>query len=248
MGQPMKSLACLLCAIIMLIPAPLAVAYCRVPQPRLTCAEYFASPLVVEATLVRTHVLGDKADPLGISAYVYTMRVNNVLRGKVKGNLRIYEGNDSGRAPFDWIPGKEYLLFLFYVSQEKSWELDGCGNSWPLDTAKAALSEIETIKAAHDGGVIYGTVSHDVLYVPIPGVHIEVQGEEVQGENVHYATATNEKGEFQMNVPAGRYSLRVVERGILFKMDGISYEDPGGIQIEPGGCVQIQFVEVEGSQ
>jgi len=239
----MKPLAYLLCASLMATSAPLALAFCRVPQPRLTCAEYFASTLVVEATLVQTHVLGDKDDPLGISAHVYSMRVNRILHGKVEEHLRIYEGNDSGRAPFSWTVGKEYLLFLFYVPQDKSWELDGCGNSGPLDTAKAALSEIETIKVAHDGGVIYGTVSQQALSVPIPGVHIEIQG-----GDVHYAATSNEKGEFQKNVPAGRYSVRAVERGVSFAKADISYDDPAGIQIEPGGCAQIQFVEVEGSQ
>jgi hypothetical protein len=239
----MKPLAYLLSASLTVISAPLALAFCRVPQPRLTCAEYFASPLVVEATLVQTHVLGDKDDPLGISARVYSMTVDRVLRGKVEGNLRIYEGNDSGRATFDWIAGNEYLLFLFFVPQENSWELDGCGNSGPLDAAKAALSEIETIKAAHDGGAIYGTVSQQALYVPVPGVHVEAQGEKGK-----YAAVTNEKGEFQMKVPAGRYNVRIADSGDSFKMDGISYEDPGGIQIEPGGCAQIQFSEVAGSQ
>jgi hypothetical protein len=239
----MKPLAYLLSAGLTVLSTPLALAFCHVPQPRLTCAEYFASQLVVEATLVQTHVLVDKDDPLGISARVYSMKVERVLRGKVEGHFRIYEGNDSGRAPFEWAVGKEYLLFLFYVPRDNAWELDGCGNSGSFEAAQAALSEIETIKTAHDGGVIYGNVSEQALSIPIPKVHIDVQG-----ENVHYATKTNEKGEFQMNVPTGRYSVRVAERGISFKMADISYENPGRIEIEPGGCAQIQFAEIEGSQ
>ena len=149
----MKILVCLLCAAAALLQAPSASAFCLLPQPRLVCAEYFASQFVVEATLLQTEVLHDKNDPEGISARLYTLRVDGVLRGKVVGRIRIYEGNDSGRAPFEWNRGTKYLLFLFYLPGQKSWSLDGCGNSRPLSEAKATFSEIELIRAAHGGGV-----------------------------------------------------------------------------------------------
>jgi hypothetical protein len=57
------------------------------------------------------------------------------------GSIQIHEGNDSGRATFDWVPGGKYLLFLFYVPREKSWELDGCGNSGPISGAETTLSQ-----------------------------------------------------------------------------------------------------------
>jgi hypothetical protein len=223
--------------------APLAMAFCSVPQPRLVCAEYFASQLVVEATLAQIKIIGDKSDPVGIEARVYTLDVNRVMRGRIVGSIQVYEGNDSGRATFDWTPGKKYLLFLSYVPRENAWGLDGCGNSGPLGKSKAALSEIEAIKAAHDGGVIYGVVSNQTLSIPINGIHVGAQG-----DGGKYAATTNEKGEFQMNVPAGQYSVRVVESGISFNEADISYVDPSRVQIEPGGCAQIQFAEVEGSQ
>jgi hypothetical protein len=227
----------------MLLSAPFAFAFCFVPQPRLTCAEYFASRLVVEATLVQTKIISDKGDPLGIEAHVYTLAVNKVMRGKAMGRIQVYEGNDSGRATFNWTRGKKYLLFLSYVPSENSWALDSCGNSGPLDTANAALSEIEAVNASHDGGVIYGVVSQQALSAPIPGVRVEVKG-----ENGEYVATTDEKGEFQMKVPAGRYSARASQNGISFSKADISYEDPGNIQIEPGGCAQVQFAQVEGSQ
>ena len=239
----MKPLACLLCVALILLTAPLAMAFCFVPQPRLTCAEYFASQLVVEATLVQTKIIGDKNDPMGISARVYTLDVDRVMRGKIAGSVRVYEGNDSGRATFDWTPGKKYLLFLFYVPHENAWGLDGCGNSGPLSGAEDALSGIEAIKAARDGGVIYGAVSQQALSIPIPRVHVEAQG-----DNGEYAATTNEKGEFQMKVPAGQYSVRVIASGHSFKKAAISYEDPGKVQIEPGGCAQVQLAETERSR
>lgn len=239
----MKPLAFLVCVTLTLLPVPPAKAFCFVPQPRLTCAEYYASQLVVEATLAQIKIIGDKNDPVGIEARVYTLKVNRVMRGKTTGNIEVYEGNDSGRATFNWTLGKKYLLFLSYFPRENAWALDSCGNSGPLNLAKASLSEIEAIKAARDGGVIYGVVSQQALSIPIPGVHVEAQG-----ENGDYSATTNEKGEFQMKVPVGRYSIRAVEGGFSFTKADISYEDPQGVQIEPGGCAQVQFSEVEGSQ
>jgi len=212
------------------------MGYCQVPQPRLVCAEYFASQVVVEATLVETRALHDADDPQGISAYVYTLRVDRVLRGKVGARLRVHEGNDSGRATFGWVRGKEYLLFLSYAPEEKSWELDGCGNSGPLGGAKMALAEIAAIKSAHGGGVIHGIVSGHTLSTPISGVLVEAIG-----KTGRYEATTNTKGEFQIDVPAGEYNVRAVKSGLYFYEADTTYENPRGIRIEPGGCAQVQF-------
>jgi hypothetical protein len=195
------------------------MAICSIPQPRLVCAEYFASQLVVEATLVQTK----PEAPVYPSAYVYTLLVNQVLRGKIAGTIRVYEGNDSGRAGFDWVSGRKYLLFLFYSTKEKSWKLDGCGNSGPLSGADTALSEIAAIKAARGGGVIHGVVggSDRVPGPNIPGVHVEAEG-----TTGRYAATTNENGEFQINVPAGQYVVRAAKDGFNFDIADFSYEDP----------------------
>jgi hypothetical protein len=239
----MKNLAFFICATAALLPARGAMGYCNVPQPRLVCAEYFASQLVVEATLIKTLVIHEGNDPKSIHAHVYTLSVNKILRGKIAGPVRVYEGNDSGRATFNWTPGGKYLLFLFYAPSEKSWALDGCGNSGPLNGARAALSAIEEIKATRGGGVIHGAVSRDAVSTPISGLHVEARG--TKG---NYSAITNENGEFQMKVPAGRYSIRVVGRGRSFQKADIGYEDPMRIRIEPSGCAQVQLAEAEKPQ
>ena len=128
----MKSPSYFLCAVVVLVCASPALPFCLVPQPRLVCAEYFRSQLVVKATLVQTATLHDKDDPDGISAYVYTLQLNQGIRGSVIGRLQVYEENSSGRAGFSWVPGREYLLFLNYSENDHTlWELDGCGNSGP---------------------------------------------------------------------------------------------------------------------
>ena len=134
----MRCCLSLLCmAVALFLPLP-AMSFCQDPQPRLVCGEYFASQVVIEATLLKTVALGDVHNnpdgkypvPEFPDAYVYMLRVNSVLRGKVVGAIRVLAGNDSGRAAFDWVPGREYLLFLSPLTEQNGmWALDGCGNS-----------------------------------------------------------------------------------------------------------------------
>jgi hypothetical protein len=226
-------------AIALLLPLP-ALSVCGAPQPRLVRAEYFASPLVVEATLIKTRDIHDKDDPEGILARIYTLRVNKVMRGRLTEIITVYEGNDSGRASFYWVPKSEYLLFLFHVPEEKSWVLEGCGNSDLLSKSEPALQEITAIKAAQSDskGLIEGMVSGDSLSSPIAGVRIEAHG-----ATGIYAATTNDNGEFRFNVPPGRYVVRVIDNKNTYMAYALSYEDPRKLRIEPGGAVQVQFVQ-----
>jgi hypothetical protein len=105
-----------------------------------------------------------------------------------------------------------------------------------------ALPEIATIKAARGGGVIHGVVrgSEQLPATTISGVRVEAQG-----PTTRYAATTNEKGEFQINVPAGRYVVRASKNGIAFGTADFSYEDPRRVRIEPGGCAQVELAEIE---
>ena len=75
--------------------------YCRVPLPRLVCAEYSASKVVVEATLAQIQVVHDKDDTEAILAYISTLHTDRGLRGEIGQDFTVYEPNDSGRAMFD---------------------------------------------------------------------------------------------------------------------------------------------------
>lgn len=225
------------CAVaVLLLPIP-AKAFCNEPRPRLVCAEFFANELVVEATLTKIATVPENATPEeGIDAYVYTLRVNHSLRGAANGTLRVYEGNDSGRATFGWVKGKDYLLFLSYVSAKKAWDLDGCGNSGPLDKANAALAEIAAIKTARGGGAIRGRVSDSPQAEGVPGVHVIVEG-----VGLKLTATTDKQGRFEFKVPAGKYIVRATKGGFEYQTAFLSYEDAQHVVIEPGGCAQIQF-------
>ena len=227
----------LLIGTVSLLLAGSAMGVCNVPSPRLVCAEYFASKVVVEATLVKVRSVSPKENPEYALAHVYTLRVNRLIRGHVTEVFQVYEGNDSGRADFDWKTGRKYLLFLFYSAAEKSWALDGCGNSGPFDHAKSVLEQIDAIQKQNGDGIIHGVVSDQTYAAPFPDVHVEARG--TQGL---YKATTNSKGEFEIKVPPGRYTVRAAKTGRSFYTAEFSYENPEHLEIEPGGCVQVQFV------
>lgn len=229
----------LLLAIAVLLFASPTMGLCNVPQPRLVCAEYFASKVVVEATLVKVSSIYDKDDREGVAAYEYGLHANKVIRGHIDGKFIVHEGNDSGRATFDWKIGQGYLLFLSYSDSDRAWELDGCGNSGPVSGAKATLRQIAAIQASHNGGVIHGVISQQAQSVPVSDVQVEARG-----ANRHYTATTNFKGEFEIRVPAGHYAVRAIKAGFSFATADVSYENPDSVQIESGGCAQVQLVGV----
>jgi hypothetical protein len=235
----MRIRSCLFCLALALFLPQSAKPFCYVPQPRLVCAEYFDSQLVVEATLVHIDELHPEH---AMDGRVYTLRVNQTLRGEAAETVKVYEENSSGRASFDWVSGRRYLLFLSYAESDKAWKLDGCGNSGPLRKARRALSVIAAIKAAKGSGVIQGVVSDVTLSSLIPGVQVEAAG-----ASGHYKATTNKNGEFRMKVPVGQYAVRVVDKEDTYVKAEFSYDDPQKVQIECGGCAQVQFTQVSRS-
>jgi len=219
----------------LLLPA-YAYPFCLAPGPRLVCAEYFKSKVVVRAKLVRQKAIVDKDG--GIAANVYYMRTEEILRGAVGPEFEIYEGNDSGRAGFYWKNGHSYLLFLFPSNETNrpAWALDGCGNSGPLEQEGAVLRQIAGLKQRR-GGMIQVAVGDGSISYPVEDVRVTVRG-----SNGSFSGVTNAQGRSEINVPAGHYSL-TVEGKVSYEPYFLGYEQPNDIHIENGACAQVQFVE-----
>jgi hypothetical protein len=209
------------------MPSP-ARAWCNT-LPRLICAEYSNSELVVIVKVLGIRHVTPKHQQDG---HIYTLETGRILRGEAGDTFDIYEENSSGRAPFVWKKGGEYLLFL--SSDETGKWLYGCGNSAPLKRAGFALRTIESMKTRR-GGLIHGLVR-----VPEgaskAGIIVQLHG--VNGD---YKAATDRNGQFKIHVPSGRYEARPIRNGWFFTKSMFSYEDPNNLVIEDGGCAQIEF-------
>jgi len=203
--------------------------------PRLVCAEYANSELVVVARLMRTeHVVpAHQRD-----GYIYTMKTGRTLRGEIGDAFEIYEENSTGRASFVWIKGEEYLLFL-KSDGRGTWWLYGCGNSAPLKEAGFALRAIEAMKTRR-GGLIHGLVHSNYASDSVAGITVQIHGRDRD-----YSVITDKNGEFRLHVPAGTYDVHPSHKGWSFSRSIDGFEDPSALRMEDGGCAQIVFDTVE---
>jgi hypothetical protein len=215
---------------------PCTFAYCNT-LPRLICAEYSQSQLVVIAKLKHKRYFPAKNGREGF--YIYSLETSRTLRGKVGATFRVYEENSSGRASFNWNIGKSYLLFL-NSTDDGMWWLYGCGNSVPLENAGFALKVIESMNERH-GGLIQGLIIDGGYPRPVGNTELAGITVEVRDEKNQYKTVTNSEGAFKIHVPPGRYTVSPVRSGWTFKKDIESYEDPGSVNIANGGGAQVQF-------
>jgi hypothetical protein len=218
-----------------------AAAICSVPQPRMVCAEYSASQVVLDAKLIRIAPLLENNDPNDIDGYFYTLKTTRLLRGSAEPIFRIYEGNDSGRASFNWRVGTKYVLFLF-PSHENSgpniWALDGCGNSGPVSKSASVLNKIAHINPNAKSGTIAGVVSDPNLSLGLWDVQLAVRG-----PSGAFKLTTDRKGRFQVNVPPGDYSIEPIRPSSPLVSHELSYEDARHLKIQPGSCVQVQLTQ-----
>ncbi len=213
-----------------------ASAVCNLPQPRLVCAEYFHSKAVVIAKLAGITPLKDSyGDILGTH---YSMTVEQSFRGQAPRLFRVYEGNDSGRATFDWKTGASYLLFLREENLSGAWLIDGCGNSGPTASKQSALDQVDMLDSTSNRGMIQGAVGGTSYLSPIEGVQVEATG---PGGVI--TAETDAVGRFEMRVTPGKYQVRALTPGRTFTGADISYENPENVVVENGGCAQAQFVE-----
>lgn len=209
---------------------------CSVPQPRLVCAEYSQSKAVVIAKLI-----GSTSDSEDYPSYfIYRFAIVRRLRGQVPQTFDLYEGNDSGRASFEWKVNEQYLLFLIQPepSTRNQWLIDGCGNSAPLIKASSVLTKIQAISREQKKGVISGMVGTDSWTTGVPGAVVKISGSDYDSE-----TKTNAKGRFIQKVPVGIYTVTAAKDGTPISAEPFSYENPARVVIAPGGCAQVQFTD-----
>jgi hypothetical protein len=199
--------------------------------------------VVVEATLLKIKDVHDKDDPEGITGRLYTLSVNRTLRGSIQKTFKVYEGNDSGRASFDWSVGTAYVLFLFNSPDTKAWSLEGCGNSTPAARAESVLRDITSIKHQRQGTFISGVVKREDTSALLPSVHLVIRG-----DGRTFEATTDQSGRFQVEVLPGTYSIEPVDPPIPLEPYVLTYENPHHLTVQPSGCAQVQFSEARTGQ
>lgn len=230
-------------ALTLFILVPHLYATCFLPQPRLARAEYFHSDAVVEARLTKIRLINPT--PNSFDARVYTLQLLRAFRGRITPAFEVYEENGRGRASFDWIRGRSYLLFLFPAHSFGFWALDGCGNSNMLERSKTALTVIQSISSSQNKGVIEGEINYSNVgqSTTLPA-QIQVT---VTQSGKTFSTRIISTSKFRIQLPPGVYSLRLSAPGFSFEKDQLSYEDPRNLNILRGSCIQIEMDAITNS-
>lgn len=211
-----------------------SAAVCGQPQPRLVCAEYFSSRVVVNAKLVRSRYTAPLND---IDGHYYEMQTERTFRGDIGKSFQIWEENSNGRATFDWKVGHSYILFLQTQELNGGWVIDGCGNSGPLENRQKAREKIDAIDPTSQRALIQGAVRAPSS-TRLTGIKVEARGP--AGE---LTTTTKPDGTFVLHVAPGKYQIRAFSPERTFVADDFTYEKPDDLVLENGGCAQIQFIE-----
>jgi hypothetical protein len=94
------------------------------------------------------HVVSEEPEPEDPPRYLegttYTVRVDEVLRGKPSPTLRLFSENSSGRFPME--VGGKYLLFLHRDPRERD-GVDNCGNSGLVAERAEALQTVQRLRS-----------------------------------------------------------------------------------------------------
>ena len=133
----MRVSTALLTTVLAIIPCGAALAVCLNGHPSVE-QEYRQSSLVFVG-----RVTAASAVPETKSFYEgtrYTIRVEEILRGRPRRTITVFSENTSGRFPMDI--GVDYLVFLSVKAGEPAM-VDSCGNSGPVSETAPAIATVK---------------------------------------------------------------------------------------------------------
>jgi hypothetical protein len=111
----------------------------------MVCAEYFHSRYVVLATIQSER--HRKASGDADEGTLYTLLVDESLKGTAPKELKLLNENNSGRLTIDLAAGEHILLFALPPGANGWVEADGCGNTAEANDAGQSLRQIKDIRA-----------------------------------------------------------------------------------------------------
>ena len=238
--------AILACALF--CPARAAYGYCFQPYPTVRC-EFLNSDAVFVGTVLSVRVVPPDAKPIpsvpiafsGIDGWIYELSVQRMFRGPRTKTIAVFTTNDDARVMLK--KGEAVLLFAYdpddpnLASEFNSrFEIVDCGNSALASKAKAAIRELQMIKAPKDAEV-EGQVSVQDTAAPLSHIKVVIRGGEKS-----FVAISDQNGWFHVEVPPGDYSAEV-ERDPHWNIapSGATADNPADFTARKGRCTGLQF-------
>jgi len=258
MPQPMTTVrlplvAAFLAALVLAPPTAGVTSACTCMENP-PCAALATSDVVVVGT-----VLESKREPVGGSLgwTVHTVSVSRTLRGSADPMLTLVpdvritaaeveaskahpgELTSMSTCDYPFEIGEQYVIYLRRTPSGR-WTTSLCAGTKPLTEAAADLDYIGGLVTATPDARVYGSVSRMVRDTsdptgtgtrPAPGVSIQVTGAAAR-----FTVTSDAKGEFDLRVPPGEYSVAPVVPSTVR-----AYGAPNRISVRAYSCAPVRF-------
>jgi hypothetical protein len=106
--------------------------------------EYTHSDAVLLVTPLRVKQVPEnniQGDPYGDGGEIYTLRVDEVLKGTPSESFEVFSGNNSGRFPMS--VGSQYIVFVNFT--QKPYAINSCGNSGLVSVSESLISSLQKL-------------------------------------------------------------------------------------------------------
>ena len=230
-----STLSSIIIILLLLAAASSCSAVCSYPWPKPN-AEFFHSNVVLTGTVLSQREVGRGTvdGEEDVREIYYRIRIHRLFRGQVSNILQVYSSVDSVGMYLD--TGKEYLLFAFKSFGHKTLRIGSCGNSTPLDKAADAIRQLERIPNAGTYGDIEGELRGYDSDTADPELRIIIRNGERK-----FVTKVDNRGQFHLRVPPGRYSLHLQSERYSATPRMFSYDNPKDFFVYRGGLAQMAF-------
>ena len=126
------------------LAAPAAFGVCMLDDYSVP-AEFARSTVVAVGRVVSERQVHEQAELDVLDGTVYTLRVQETLRGQPSRTISVFSENSSGRFPM--LKGQAYILFLYAQSGRLS--ADNCGNSGLVSEKQTVVNSARELARAH---------------------------------------------------------------------------------------------------
>jgi hypothetical protein len=213
------------------------VSACSCVRNISTCQRYASSAVIFigKAVEVKQEPRGDNS-AFNVESTVF--EVEEMFLGQKK--ERITVRNKSGfSCDTEFERGETYVIFAG-GDEKEGYGTGVCSGNTPIADAAEILDDLRALPKPGTGGRLFGRASESLKKrveesIPLPGVKIKVQ--EVGGKRKIYNAVTDEDGNYELIVPAGRY--RIVPAIPAYAAFG--YINADAFTVRDRGCVEESF-------
>lgn len=201
------------------------------------CERYTSAAAIFVGKAVSVKTVGNTENPFAVTEFT-TFEIEEIISG-TKTKQIVVQNRFASSCDVSFTKGEKYLIFA-NGNEKEGFGTNMCSGNKLFSDSQDLLDELRNLPKAGEGGKIFGEVFESIKkrreeYTPMPGVEIKIR--EIGGKRNIFNIATDSKGEYEINVPAGKYKLAPAVPAYA-TLDLFSDEP---IIVKDRGCTQKNF-------